>query len=173
MAQRPAESRTEQFDGREAVRGELLLKLRGQPVSADLTDLVRLADAEGLRPLGRTGIRRLRSRSRDVRALLRLLSNHPAIAYAEPNYIVRALATPPDPLVPQLWGLLNVGQPVNGGLPGTAGADIKATAAWDVSTGSTAHVVAVGSGTQLQLLFVQVPALQPPQSTGRPQLSWV
>jgi len=36
-----------------------------------------------------------------------------------------------------------------------------------------AHVVAVGSGTQLQLLFVHVPASQPPQSTGRPQLSWV
>ena len=143
LAQRPAEARTEQFDGREVVRGEVLLKLRGQPVSADLTDLAKLADADGLRPLGRTGIRRLRSRSRDVRALLRLLSNHPAVVYAEPNHIVRALATPPDPLVPQLWGLQNVGQAVNGGVPGTAGADIKATAAWDVSTGSTAHVVAV------------------------------
>lgn len=36
-----------------------------------------------------------------------------------------------------------------------------------------AHVVATGSGTQPQLLFVHVPPSQPPQSTGRPQLSCV
>ena len=142
-AQGPGEARIEQLDGRDVVRGEVLLKLRGAALAGDLTDLARLADADGVRPLGRTGVRRLRSRSRDVRALLRLLSQHPAIAYAEPNYVVRALADPPDPLVPQLWGLRNVGQSVNGGLPGSAGADIKATSAWDVSTGGTAHVVAV------------------------------
>ena len=77
------------------------------------------------------------------RALVRLLANHPAVAYAEPNYIVRTFADPPDPLAPQLWGLQNVGQAVNNGLAGQPGADIHAAQAWDVSVGSTAHVVAV------------------------------
>ena len=63
--------------------------------------------------------------------------------YAEPNFIIRALAQPSDPRFPQLWGLQNVGQAVNGGQPGTAGADIGAVPAWDVSTGSAATVVAV------------------------------
>jgi subtilase family serine protease len=96
-----------------------------------------------VRTVGRTGLRRLRSRSQDTRSLLRLLSTHPAVAYAEPNYIVHTFADPPDPLAPQLWGLLNVGQAVNSGAPGQPGADIHAAQAWDVSIGSTAHVVAV------------------------------
>ena len=135
--------RVEHVDGREAVAGEVLVKLRGPSPASDLSDINRLADAESVRSLGRTGVRRLRSRSRDAAALVRLLANHPAVAYAEPNYVVHTFADPPDPLVPQLWGLQNVGQAVNNGLAGQPGADIHATQAWDVSVGSTAHVVAV------------------------------
>ena len=96
--------RVEQVDGREAVAGEVLVKLRGPSPASDLSDINRLADAETVRSLGRTGVRRLRSRSRDAAALVRLLANHPAVAYAEPNYLVHTFADPADPLVPQLWG---------------------------------------------------------------------
>ncbi len=135
--------RVEQVDGRDAAAGEVLLKLRASWSPRDLVDINGLANAESVTPLGRTGMRRLRSRSRDARALVRLLANHPAVAYAEPNYIVHTFADPPDPLAPQLWGLQNVGQAVNNGLAGQPGADIHAAEAWDVSVGSTAHVVAV------------------------------
>ena len=63
--------------------------------------------------------------------------------YAEPNYIVRTFSTPNDVSFPQLWGLENLGQAVNGGAPGTAGSDIRAVPAWNVSMGSTIHVVGV------------------------------
>lgn len=119
--------RIEHVDGREAVAGEVLVKLRSPAPARDMVDINRLADTETVTPLGRTGLRRVRSRSRDARALVRLLANHPAVAYAEPNYIVRAFADPPDPLAPQLWGLRT----------------IHGSQAWDVSVGSTAHVVAV------------------------------
>jgi subtilisin family serine protease/subtilase family serine protease len=135
--------RIEQVDGRDAVAAEVLVKLHGPASSGDLADISRVADSETATPLGRTGLRRLRSRSRDARTLTRLLTNHPAVAYAEPNYIVGAFTDPTDPLTPQLWGLRNVGQAVNGGLAGRPGADIHAAQAWDVSLGSTAHVVAV------------------------------
>jgi subtilisin family serine protease len=135
--------RVEQVDGRDAVAGEVLVKFRGPSPARDLAEITRLADADTVRSLGRTGVRRLRSRSRDARALVSLLANHPAVAYAEPNYIVRTFADPSDPLAPQLWGLQNVGQAVNNGLAGQPGADIHAAQAWDVSVGSTAHVVAV------------------------------
>jgi subtilisin family serine protease len=65
------------------------------------------------------------------------------VLYAEPNYIVRAFSTPNDAGFPQLWGLENTGQVINGGLPGSAGSDIRAVLAWSVSLGSTAHVVGV------------------------------
>ena len=84
-----------------------------------------------------------RSRSLSATALLEQLAGHPGVLYAEPNYIVHALADPNEPAFPQLWGLRNTGQSVNSGWPGVAGADIHALPAWDVSLGSTAQVVAV------------------------------
>ena len=97
--------RVEQVDGRDAVAGEVLVKLRGPIAAGDLTDINRLADAETFMPLGRTGVRRLRSRSRDARMLVRVLANHPGVAYAEPNYIVRAFVDPPDPLAPGIFAM--------------------------------------------------------------------
>ena len=73
----------------------------------------------------------------DKDTLIKRLSVHPAVAVAEPDYPLHALATPDDPDFGQLWGLLNTGQN-----SGTAGADIKATDAWDISTGS--HEVVIG-----------------------------
>lgn len=132
----------ERVNGREAVAGEVLVKLRGLAPAAELAEISALTAAESATPVGLSGVRRLRSQSLSAAALVQLLAEHPYVVYAEPNYIVRALATPNDPLMPQLWGLLNVGQPING-LPGRAGADIHATDAWDLSFGSKGTVVAV------------------------------
>ncbi len=64
------------------------------------------------------------------------------VLYAEPDYIVHALATPNDPQFPTVWNLNNTGQfGIDG--PGTAGADIKALSAWDITTGSPNVVVGV------------------------------
>ena len=62
----------------------------------------------------------------------------PNVLYAEPNYRVRPLALPNDPLSPQQWGLSNSGQE-----GGVAGADIHAQQAWDITTGSQDVVVGV------------------------------
>jgi subtilisin family serine protease len=72
----------------------------------------------------------------------------PLVAYAEPNGVWRSQATPNDPGLSKLWGLHNTGQIVRG-VAGTADADIDATEAWDVTTGSPDVVVAVvDSGIQ-------------------------
>jgi subtilisin-like proprotein convertase family protein/subtilisin family serine protease len=71
-------------------------------------------------------------------AALAQLAKHPAIEYAEYNYIVHALATPNDPSFGELWGLNNTGQ-----AGGTAGADISALDAWDVTTGSSDVIVGI------------------------------
>jgi hypothetical protein len=60
------------------------------------------------------------------------------VQYAEPDYYVRALTVPNDPQFQAQWSLQNTGQ--NGG---TAGADIHATEAWSLSTGSANVVVGV------------------------------
>ena len=77
-------------------------------------------------------------RNHEVSALVAQFLKHPAIEYAEPNYIVHTEAIPNDPGFDQLWGLNNTGQ-----TGGTPDADIDAPEAWDISTGSTNVIVGV------------------------------
>lgn len=65
---------------------------------------------------------------------LSTLNNHPFVAYAEPNYIIKINKTPNDPNLGDLWGMQN---------STTEGVDIGALQAWDLSTGSKDVVVAV------------------------------
>ncbi|KID54954.1 peptidase S8 [Pseudoalteromonas luteoviolacea] len=69
---------------------------------------------------------------------IKLLEDHPAVAYVEPNYMVKAMAIPDDSLFDQLWGLNNTGQ-----TGGTNDADINAPEAWDISVGSRDVIVGV------------------------------
>ncbi|MFM8980507.1 MAG: S8 family serine peptidase [Planctomycetia bacterium] len=75
----------------------------------------------------------------DAKAALEAYRRHPAVAYAEPNWVLRTCETVPnDPSFGQLWGLRNSGQ-----TGGTAGADIDATLAWDLSRGRSDGSVVV------------------------------
>lgn len=70
---------------------------------------------------------------------LNLFRNDAHVEYAEPNYLRKTCSTfPNDPYFSNQWALYNVGQ--EGGIPG---ADVNAPAAWDVTVGSNATVVAV------------------------------
>jgi subtilisin family serine protease len=117
----------EQVNGRDAVAGEVIVKFRSTPNRGMYEQLQRDADAEWLRPIGHAGAARLHSRSLDAATLAARLAARGDVVYVEPNYIVHAFVEPDDPLYPQLWGL----------------AKIQAARAWDVSTGTTSHVVAI------------------------------
>ena len=66
--------------------------------------------------------------SGDPAVVAERLSRSALVAYAEPNYILEATATPNDPLFSQLYGLNNTGQ--TGGSPD---ADIDAPEGWDAA----------------------------------------
>jgi len=66
----------------------------------------------------------------------------PQVKYAEPNFIYYLQATPNDTHYNKLWGLHNTGQIVNF-VSGTTDADIDATEAWNITTGSSSVIVAV------------------------------
>src|ERR1043166_5310435 len=79
--------------------------------------------------------------TRPTADLIAELTNDPSVEVVEPNYWRRPLdAVPDDPLFPQLWGLRNVGQTVNG-TAGTAGKDIRFGRAWTLARPSTNPVV--------------------------------
>ena len=66
----------------------------------------------------------------NMQAVLAVLSRHPSIVYAEPNYRVRAFSTPDDERYPQQWNfhLINM------------------EAAWNTSTGDGVTVAVLDSG---------------------------
>jgi len=142
VAQRGGRFERENVNGRDVVAREVLVKFRQPPTASDLAQIRADGDASDIRAIGRAGIIRLRSRSRNVPALLAALGRRPDVVYAEPNFIVRMTSEPNDPQFPQLWALKNVGQ-VFEGMAGVPGADIHAVPAWGISLGSTANVVAV------------------------------
>ena len=75
---------------------------------------------------------------------LREFSDLDEVAFAEPSEVGfdDALYLPDDPDFPNLWGLHNTGQTVEG-VAGTADADIDAPQAWEITRGDPDVVVAV------------------------------
>jgi subtilisin family serine protease len=132
---------TELFHGKEAVAGDVLVKFRAAtPQGINQAEINENIDEAEY--VGSTHVMRFHSRSKNIDTLISELSRRADVEYAEPNYIVHAIAIPDDPSFGQLWGLQNTGQPILG-VSGKPGADISAPLAWDISTGSTANVVAV------------------------------
>jgi subtilisin family serine protease len=130
------------INGVEAIEGEVLLKYRDDRVRANHAALEAAADADISEALDRRGARRMRSRRLRTVELLALLAQDPDVEYVEPNYVTRLVSVPDDPSFTSLWGLFNNAlNPVGGG--GVSGADIDAPGAWDLTTGTAAHVVAI------------------------------
>ena len=73
---------------------------------------------------------------------VRLLKENPMVVRVTPNYIYRANKLPNDELFEKLWGMKNTGQS-DSKQTGTAGFDIGAEQAWDITTGNKDVIVAV------------------------------
>ena len=123
----------------EFVDGEILIGFRDGVPSDQADGLRRGLGGLRLQTFGAIGVEHWRLRSSlPLSIALRFLEGNPAIRYAEPNYVYRALAVPTDPLRNDLWGLHNLGQ-----TSGAADADIDGLEAWDVQTGSGSVVVGI------------------------------
>ncbi len=70
----------------------------------------------------------VRVRQADPARVARALDRSTLVAYAEPNYVLRATATPNDPRFSEEYGLNNTGQ-----TGGSADADIDAPEGWDAA----------------------------------------
>src|SRR5215468_10179328 len=97
VAQRAARFERETFNGRDVVAREVLVKFRQRPQASDLAQIRADGDADDVRSIGHAGVFRLRSRSRNVDALLAGLRRRSDVEYAEPNFIVRMISEPNDP----------------------------------------------------------------------------
>jgi subtilisin family serine protease len=140
-AQNRGKNKTDFFQGKEAATNEVLVKFRPTTFQSVL-EAQAAGEVDESEWVGGTGLLRLHSSRKNVATLVSELSARSDVEYAEPNYIVHTTAIPNDPRFGELWGLQNTGQIIQASV-GVPGADIKATAAWDISTGSRANVAAV------------------------------
>ena len=126
---------------RAAVPGQLIVGFKQHVSAAAQADVLSGVGARRIRRF--PGIRSalVGTPGQSTASARRALDRDPRVAYAEPNFLVRA-ALPNDPFMRNLWGLDNVGQTVNF-TTGTPDADIDALEAWSVSTGSPNVTVAV------------------------------
>jgi regulation of enolase protein 1 (concanavalin A-like superfamily) len=139
----PGHQGLDTFNGREAAADYVVVKFKSTPTAAQLAALASEIDADSVDRVGGLRAHLMHSRSKRVAELVAQLASRADLEYVEPDYVVYAITTPNDPSFPNQWALRNVGQAVNGYSSGHSGADVQATAAWDIATGSPANVVGI------------------------------
>jgi len=149
----------------EYVRGELIVKFKNDSAK-DINNLIRGFNGKLERKVqllhGDLFLIKFDQKS-DIKQVAGLLSQDPAVEYAEPNYTLKIDEPvdqrlindvilgdemdlryfPSDPKFNVLWGLHNTGKNDPTGLVGVAGADINALKAWDLTTGNRSIKIAV------------------------------
>jgi subtilisin family serine protease len=116
------------YNGRQVAANEIIVRLKDAS-PATLAGVQSWAAAgEVFHSLSATvPLQLLHSNTRDVGALVSAFGHANGVAYVEPNYVVRNVASPNDPAYSQLWAMPVIGAP----------------AAWDIATGSAANVIGV------------------------------
>ncbi len=124
--------------------GELLVKFKSGVVAASSSKTNRAVGAASLRRFSVVpNLEHVKlPAGLSVQDAIKQYMNDPTVEYAEPNYLKRASMKADDPYFGQQWALLNTGQAIEG-ISGISGADVKATQAWDITTGSRNVIVAV------------------------------
>jgi Subtilase family/Fervidolysin N-terminal prodomain len=138
LAAGPASSR----QPHQPARAEILVGFEPGVAASTQLDLVTRLGAvaeERFRPI-RVLLASVPAKGRD--RVIAALERDPRVRYAEPNVRFHVDELPNDSSFAQLWGLDNSGQAVNG-LAGRADADIDATEAWAITTGSPDVTVGV------------------------------
>jgi len=123
------------FAAVEYVPGEILVKFKDTSPSrsGSISSIHSYVGSTRKKDFGKLKIHYMKlPEGLSVEEAIRLYKQDPNVAYAEPNYIVRAAVTPNDPRFSNLWGLDN-----------GSDTDIDAPEAWDITTGSTDVVIAV------------------------------
>ena len=128
----------------EYVPGEVLIKYKLSVSASSIKESQARLGSRSIKEFKYIGVRHVKlPADLSVEDALEIYKNDPNVEYAEPNYYRYATSTTPDDTYfENLWGLNNTGQSING-TSGTAGADIDAPEAWDITTGSSDVIIAV------------------------------
>ena len=122
--------------------GELLVKFKPGVMSTSALQTHAAIGATVIKNIPFIGVQEVSlPEGTDIKTAITQYMQNSNVEYAEPNYIYKVNSTMPNDLyfTPQQWALYNTGTFASG----TAGADIKAPEAWDISRGSGNIIVAI------------------------------
>ncbi len=120
------------------VPGEIIVRFRDGLGAAERQIILADLGAVATNALPGIGADHVRIVEQDVSPAIARYRSNPDVMYIEPNFLLHADRVPNDPFFSNLWGMRNTGQ-----TGGTPGADIRATQAWEVSTGGSNVLVAI------------------------------
>lgn len=121
------------------VENEVLVKFRPAVNAQAIETALAAVGVQTVDVIPQIRVRTVKGLSnQSVEKMIDDLSKLNSVEYAEPNYIYTTEIVPNDPSFGSLWGMNNTGQS-----GGTAGADISAVEAWEISTGSAEVIVGV------------------------------
>src|SRR5439155_20948716 len=109
-----AQIEIEMHQGHRAAARSVLVKFKETAATAGIEQLKVSEDIDTDQGIGGAKVRKFRSRSKNVAALLARFRARADVEYAEPDYVVQTTAAPNDPNFGQLWGLRNTGQVILG-----------------------------------------------------------
>ncbi|MGD8539089.1 MAG: S8 family serine peptidase [Candidatus Aminicenantes bacterium] len=131
--------------GAEYVEGEVLVKFKPgvmRPIVDSIADsnlLTLVKSYSAIARLDASEYVHLKSKVKTTQQMIRELEKLAEVEVVSPNFRLKIDDTiPNDPNFGYLWGLHNTGQ-----TGGTAGIDVDAPAAWDLTTGSSSVIVGV------------------------------
>ncbi|MDH5769249.1 MAG: S8 family serine peptidase [Nitrospirota bacterium] len=136
-----AQSIISQMDKAKYKEGEVLVKFKSGVVSTLSLKAHGAVGASVVKKLALVNVDHVRlPQGVSVKDAIISYMQDPNVEYAEPNYILKLSATVPNDLYfGQQWALRNTGQFASG----TAGADMKAPEAWDITKESSSVIIAV------------------------------
>lgn len=130
-------------DSADHVPKEVVIKLKPRTSPIQLQDHIQTLSAKIQERIDTLDVFVITVPAGTEERIATILSHHPLIEYAEPNFTATAFLTPNDPyFTSSQWGLENTRQPIIGTM-GTLDADIDGPSAWDTTTGNSAVTVAI------------------------------
>ena len=116
----------------------IIVKFKSSLKKENIADFAKNKDIIIIKQLKKTKIHLIKvKKGKTVKQMVDELKNNPHIEYAEPDYIIKAIAVPNDPGFSSLWGMYN-SQNTN--------ADIDAIQAWDIINTNSTIVAVIDTG---------------------------
>ncbi len=124
------------------VPGEIIVRFADETSEESRKEAIAAGDGVELQSFDEISAKLIEVHPDDLSLVLAELNVDPRVQYAEPNFLLSIDGLPNDPQYPLQWGLDNSGQIMDGQI-GSVDADIDASEAWEVTTGSPGVIVAV------------------------------